>query len=201
MAYQPPQRRSMDHACYHLETIWQETTTRETSQAVGRRPGQILERDDLAEDCTRQANLETASWGLRPTTGPKAAQWWTNDVRHVERRNFSETRVIAFPNLSRVLINLGKCIAESWFIPLFPFTFLGPPDFGQSCHLCSWLTYCRWLFVTVVWWVHIACCLYSVELAVVWIWCCRTVEQEIPNSLITVGAVDTLCRVIFLDAM
>ena len=25
-----------------------------------RRPGQILEQHDLAEDCTRQANLETA---------------------------------------------------------------------------------------------------------------------------------------------
>ena len=67
-AYQPPQRRPMDHACYHLETIWQEKTTRETSQAVKRRHGQI-ERHDLAEDSTRQGNLETACWGLRPTTG------------------------------------------------------------------------------------------------------------------------------------
>ena len=71
-AYQPPQRRPMDHACYHLETIkivLQEKTTRETSQAVERRPGQILERHDLAEESTIQANLETACWGLRPTTG------------------------------------------------------------------------------------------------------------------------------------
>ena len=30
------------------------------------------------------------------------------------------------------------------------FTFLGPPDFGQSRHVCSWLTCCRWLFVAVV---------------------------------------------------
>ena len=50
-----------------------------------------------------------------------------------------------------------------------PFTFLGPPDFGQSRHVCSWLTCCRWLFVAVVYWIHIACCVYLVELAVVWI--------------------------------
>ena len=36
-------------------------TTSETSQAVKRRPGQILERHDLAaEDSIRQANLEVA---------------------------------------------------------------------------------------------------------------------------------------------
>ena len=40
--------------------IRQEKTTRETSQAAERRPGQILEGHDLAEDCTRQANLEAA---------------------------------------------------------------------------------------------------------------------------------------------
>ena len=44
-------------------------TTRETSQAVERRPGQILERHDMAEDSTWQGNLEMACWGLRPTTG------------------------------------------------------------------------------------------------------------------------------------
>ena len=33
---------------------------RETSQAVERRPGQILERHDMAEDSTRQGHLETA---------------------------------------------------------------------------------------------------------------------------------------------
>ena len=33
---------------------------RPAKQAVERRPGQILERHDLAEDSTRQANLETA---------------------------------------------------------------------------------------------------------------------------------------------
>ena len=41
----------------------------ETSQALERRPGQILERHDMAEDNTRRANLETACRGLRPTTG------------------------------------------------------------------------------------------------------------------------------------
>ena len=59
----------MDLACHHLESIRQEMTTREISQAVERRSGQILERHDLAEEGTRQANLETACLGLRPTTG------------------------------------------------------------------------------------------------------------------------------------
>ena len=60
-AYQPPQRQQMDLAYRHLEIIRQEKTTRETSQAVDRRPGrQILERHDMAEDSTRQGNLETA---------------------------------------------------------------------------------------------------------------------------------------------
>ena len=35
-------------------------TTRETSQAVERRPRQILERHDVAAESTRQSNLETA---------------------------------------------------------------------------------------------------------------------------------------------
>ena len=55
--------RPMDHACYHLETITNIMTRKDDKggrQAVERRPGQILERDDLAEDCTRQAKLETA---------------------------------------------------------------------------------------------------------------------------------------------
>ena len=68
-AYQPTQSRPMDLAWHHLETIWQKKTTRETSQAVERRPRQILERHDMAEDSTRLGNLETACWGLRPTTG------------------------------------------------------------------------------------------------------------------------------------
>ena len=38
-------------------------------QAEVRRPGQILEGHDMAEDSTRLANLETACWGIRPTTG------------------------------------------------------------------------------------------------------------------------------------
>ena len=72
-AYQPPQRRPMDLARHHLETIWQEKTSRETSQAVERRPGQILERHDMAEDSTRQGHLETTCWGLRPTHGTQRA--------------------------------------------------------------------------------------------------------------------------------
>ena len=55
-AYQPPQKQPMDFACHHLETIWQEKSTMETSQAMERRPGQILERQDMAEDisCKRR---------------------------------------------------------------------------------------------------------------------------------------------------
>ena len=58
--YQPPQRRPMALVCYHLDTICQEKTTRETSQAVERGPRQILERHDMAEESTIQGNLETA---------------------------------------------------------------------------------------------------------------------------------------------
>ena len=58
-AYQPPQRRPMDLARHHLETIGKEKTTRETSQVVERRPGQILERHDMAEDSTIQGHLMT----------------------------------------------------------------------------------------------------------------------------------------------
>ena len=54
-AYQPHQRRPMDIVCHGLETVRQIIR-----QAVGRRPGQILEERDMAEDSTRQANLEAA---------------------------------------------------------------------------------------------------------------------------------------------
>ena len=47
-AHQPPQRPPMNLACHHVETIQQENTTREASQALERRPGQIPERHDLA---------------------------------------------------------------------------------------------------------------------------------------------------------
>ena len=40
--------------------IYSPKTTRETSQVVEKRPRQILEQHDLAEDSTRQANLEKA---------------------------------------------------------------------------------------------------------------------------------------------
>ena len=59
-AYQQLQRQPMDLTCHHLETIGKEKTTRETSQEVERQPGQILERHDMADDSTRQGNLETA---------------------------------------------------------------------------------------------------------------------------------------------
>ena len=50
---------------HHLETIRQEKS-RENSQAVERRPGQIQEGHDKAEDSTRQ---DTFAAALRPTTG------------------------------------------------------------------------------------------------------------------------------------
>ena len=59
-----------------------------------------------------------------------------------------------------------RCYLSMFSQPLL-FTILDPPDFGKFCHVCSWLTYCRWLFVAVVCWIHMARCVYFVELAVV----------------------------------
>ena len=42
-----------------VQLLCAEKMTRETSQAVERRPEQILERHDMAEDSTRQGHLET----------------------------------------------------------------------------------------------------------------------------------------------
>ena len=89
-AYQPPERRPMELACHHLETMWQEKTTRETSQAVERRPRPILERHDMAAESTRQGNLETACWGLRPTTGHNGCLMMMNDdVHHCQKSIWS----------------------------------------------------------------------------------------------------------------
>ena len=57
-AHQPPQRRAMDVACHNLESIRQENTERETSDAMERRPGKLLEGHDLAKDSTTQANMK-----------------------------------------------------------------------------------------------------------------------------------------------
>ena len=62
-AHQPPQIRPMDLACHHMETIRQEKTTTETSRTVERRPGQIPKGHDLADDSTREANLEAQTTG------------------------------------------------------------------------------------------------------------------------------------------
>ena len=59
-AYQPPQRRPMDLANHHLETICQENTTRETSQAVERRAGKYCSDRIWQHNSTRQANLKPA---------------------------------------------------------------------------------------------------------------------------------------------
>ena len=55
-AYQPPQRQLIDVPPLgdHM------TGNDDKGQAVERRPGRILERHDMAEDSTRQGNLETA---------------------------------------------------------------------------------------------------------------------------------------------
>ena len=57
----PAKRRRGDMNKYWSDTIWQ------------RRRDDLdkywMERHDLAEDSARQANLETAFGGLRPTTG------------------------------------------------------------------------------------------------------------------------------------
>ena len=45
------------------------------------------------------------------------------------------------------------------------------PDIGHSCHVCSWLTYCRGCSLQLCSGsinYDIACCVYFVELAVVW---------------------------------
>ena len=43
--------------------------------------GQILERHDLVEDSTRQANLETACLGLGQTTGHYDCQMMMKDLK------------------------------------------------------------------------------------------------------------------------
>ena len=98
----------MDLARHRLETTLQEKTTRETSQAVERRPGQILERHDTAENSTRQGNLETTCWGLM-------MKWWIIQIVYIQwctcfkKKQYLE--VIIVPNLyvSRLAI-LFNCI-------------------------------------------------------------------------------------------
>ena len=78
-AYRTPQRRLMDLACHHLETIIfydkKRQHGRPAIEKVERRRGQILERHYLAEHSTRQSNLETICWGIRLTTGQYHCQW------------------------------------------------------------------------------------------------------------------------------
>ena len=64
--------RLKDERCTSRVTnlITYDTTkmTKETSQAVERRPWQILEAHNLGEDSERQANLEAACWGQSSET-------------------------------------------------------------------------------------------------------------------------------------
>ena len=112
-AYQPPQRRPMDLTCHHLATIWQEKTTRETSQAVERRPRQILERHDMAEESTRQGNLETACWGLRPTTGHNGClmMMMMNIKTHIDREVLQSdlSRLEDWSRKWQLCFNADKC--------------------------------------------------------------------------------------------
>ena len=50
---------------YEPSDLWAVTRKddKEASQTLEKRPGQILEGHDVAEDSTRQANLEMAWWG------------------------------------------------------------------------------------------------------------------------------------------
>ena len=59
-AYQPPQRRLTDGPCVSLVGDHMTRKDDKGDQPSGGRPGQILERHDMAEDSTRQSNLETA---------------------------------------------------------------------------------------------------------------------------------------------
>ena len=60
-AHQPPQRRPMDLARYHLDAMRHLKTTMETRQAVETRPEQILAGHDLTEGSEIQANLEACA--------------------------------------------------------------------------------------------------------------------------------------------
>ena len=103
-----PQRRPMYLTRHHLEMIRQEKTTRETSQEVERRPGQILERYDMAEDSTRQGHLERACGGLRPTTG------------HYGCSMMMMMRYLRRPVYYTSLRTDGRCIIFSLPLPKLP---------------------------------------------------------------------------------
>ena len=72
-AHHPAQRRPMDLACHHLE----KKMTRETSQAMDGRPGQILEGNDLEDDSARQVNLEAAEAFAQPWDTTASQPWDT----------------------------------------------------------------------------------------------------------------------------
>ena len=67
-AHQPPQRRPLDLASHHYETMRKETHNQGDQQSGGEmtwtRPAQILEAHDLAGDTTRQAISVARSCGF-----------------------------------------------------------------------------------------------------------------------------------------
>ena len=77
-AGQPPQRRTMDLTCHHVETIRQERTTTETSQAVEWDDLDKYRRDTIwkrtAQDRLTWRRHDEAFPQPRDTTA--AQQWW-----------------------------------------------------------------------------------------------------------------------------
>ena len=90
--------------------------------AVERRPRQILERHDMAEKSTRQGNLETACWGLRPTTGHNCCLMMT--MMMVTSASISVSTVVYY-RFKRLIVDIAdmssqgpgfayRLIWESW---------------------------------------------------------------------------------------
>ena len=99
-------------------------------------------------------NSHSTEWGYRVSdkAGDQLSQWASDNSSHLlndpkQKGTFHSARWKKdySPDLCFV-----TCDDEHQPLPFLPFTFLGPPDFGQSRHVCSWLTCCRWLFVAVV---------------------------------------------------
>ena len=54
---------------HHLENLWRETICRETGEAMEKWTRWVLDGHHLAEDNTKQADVEMVRWGFRPNTG------------------------------------------------------------------------------------------------------------------------------------
>ncbi len=56
-------------------------------------------------------------------------------------------RAYTCPSVLPLVVYPSTYITVRHFLPFY---LSWSPDFGQSRHVCSWLTCCRWLFVAVV---------------------------------------------------